>query len=402
MGRIINFSPPDIGEDEIKEVIDVLKSGWITTGPKTKEFEKELANYVGTNKLICLNSATAALELALHVLGIGENDEVIVPAYTYTASASIIEHVRAKIVMVDVEKDSYNFDYKMLESAINEKTKAIIPVDLAGTPCNYEKIFDIVERTKDKFVGGNDIQKAIGRVAVITDGAHALGAKYKDEMVGNVGDFTAFSFHAVKNLTCAEGGALTWRKIEGIDDEDIYKEVNVLSLHGQTKDALSKMKIGSWEYDIVTTGYKCNMTDIMAGIGIAQLRRYEKLISRRRTIVDKYQKAFRSIGLDTMDYKTDIYESSYHLYMVRIPNADEKTRNQIIEKMAEEGIACNVHYKPLPMLTAYKKLGFDIDNYPNAYNQYKNEITLPLHTLLSDEDVEFIIEKFTEIVKRYV
>lgn len=396
MSRVINFSPPDIGEAEIQEVVDTLKSGWITTGPKTKKFENVLAKFFGTEKVLCLNSATAALEMALRLLGIGEGDEVIVPAYTYTASASVIEHVGATIKMVDIEAGTYHFDYDKLSNAINENTKAIIPVDLAGTPCDYTKIFEIVNKNTHKFRAKTKLQEAFNRVIVIADAAHAVGAKYNDEMVGNIADFTAFSFHAVKNLTTAEGGAITWKKIAGFESEEIYRQLNILSLHGQTKDALAKTKLGSWEYDIVTTGYKCNMTDIMAAIGLVQLERYPSLLSRRKEIVEKYNEAMNSLGIDTMKYIGDNFESSYHLYLIRIPNVDEKGRNKIIENMANKGVACNVHYKPLAMLTAYKNLGFDIKDYPNAYNQYKNQITLPLHTLLTDDDVQYIIDSLKE------
>ncbi len=400
MSRVISFSPPDITEEEINEVIDALKSGWITTGPKTKLLEKKLAEYVGTDKLICLNSATAALELALILLEIKSEDEVIVPAYTYTASASIINHVGAKIVMVDVEEGTYHFDYEKLEKAITPKTKVIIPVDLAGTPCDYDKIFDIVNRRRSLFEPNGDIQAAIGRVIILADAAHAIGAKYCDKMIGNVADFTAFSFHAVKNFTTAEGGALTWRNVDKIDSEEIYKKVNMLSLHGQTKDALAKTKLGSWEYDIVTPAYKCNMTDIMAGIGLAQLKRYNSLLDRRKEIVKKYMDGLQDLDLNFMEYKCDKFESSYHLFLVRITGYSESERNLFIERMAEKGVACNVHYKPLPMLTAYKNLGFNIEDYHNAYNQYKNEVTLPLHTLLTDDDIEYIIKSFKECLRK--
>lgn len=395
----ISFSPPDITEIEIKEVVDALRSGWITTGPKTKLFEKQLSEYVGTNKTICLNSATAALELALKVLEIGEGDEVIVPAYTYSASASVINHVGATIVMIDSQENNFEMDYSLLESAINEKTKAIIAVDIAGRPCDYNKIFDIVESKKGIFVAKNDIQKAIGRIIVIDDAAHAIGASYNEKMVGSIADFTAYSFHAVKNLTTAEGGALTWKKIDGIDDDEIYKSLNLWSLHGQTKDALSKMKLGAWEYDIAFTGYKCNMTDIMAALGIAQLSRYNGILERRKEIVEKYDTQLSEVGVKTLPHTSESYVSSGHLYLALVDGIDVTKRNKIIEKMAECGIACNVHYKPLPMLTAYKNLGFNIENYPNAYNLFAREISLPLHTLLTDEDVEYIINNFIRIVE---
>lgn len=397
--RIIQFSPPDISELEINQVVEALKSGWITTGPKTKLFEKKIAEYVNTEKVICLNSATAALELVLKVLGVGIGDEVIVPAYTYTASASVIDHVGAKIVMVDSMKDSIEMDYDKLYSAINERTKVIIPVDIAGKPCNYKKIFEVVNSKKDLFKPNNEIQQAFNRVIVLADAAHAIGASYDNKMVGAVADFTAYSFHAVKNLTTAEGGALTWRSIEGIDSEEIYRKVNVWSLHGQTKDALSKMKLGSWEYDIEFTGQKCNMTDIMAGIGMAQLERYEKLLDRRFNIISKYKDKLEKYGVRFVEHVGDNYRSSFHLAMSFIDGITVEQRNQIIINMAEKGVACNVHYKPLPMLTAYKNLGFDINDYPNAYANYSKEITLPLHTLLSDEDVDYVIECYIKAIE---
>lgn len=397
--RNISFSPPDITEVEIDEVVDTLKSGWITTGPKTKLFEKKLSEYVGTDKTICLNSATAALELALKVLGIGEGDEVIVPAYTYSASASVIDHVGAKIIMIDSQMDNFEMDYSKVQDAINENTKAIIAVDIAGRPCDYDRIFEIVESKKEKFKPKNEIQRAIGRVIVIDDAAHAIGAIYKGKMVGSVADFTAYSFHAVKNLTTAEGGALTWRNIDGIDNDEIYKSLNLWSLHGQTKDALSKMKLGAWEYDISFTGYKCNMTDIMAALGIAQLSRYSYILKRRKDIVEKYDESLSKIGVKTLAHTDENYVSSGHLYLALVDGIDINKRNTIIEKMAECGIACNVHYKPLPMLTAYKNLGFNIENYPNAYNLFLKEISLPLHTLLTDDEVEYIIDNFIRIVE---
>lgn len=390
----IPFSPPDISQVEIDNVIEVLKSGWITTGPKTKEFERRIAKYCNTEKAVCLNSATAALEMTLRVLGIGEGDEVITSAYTYTASASVITHVGAKIVLVDTAKNSYEMDYEKLEDAITENTKAIIPVDLAGVMCNYDKIFELVNRKRSLFKGNNKIQKALGRVIIVADGAHAFGAKYKGQMCGSVADFTSFSFHAVKNLTTAEGGAVTWRSIEGIDNEELYKRYMILSLHGQTKDALSKTKIGAWEYDILEPAFKCNMTDIMAAIGLAQLDRYEDMLKYRKKIISMYDEEISKLNnIQVLKHYTDDLESSGHLYLVRFIGKDEAYRNTIITKMAEEGIAVNVHYKPLPMLTAYKNLGFDINNYPNSYEMYKNEITLPLNTLLSKEQVEYVVEK---------
>lgn len=398
----ILFSPPDITDLEINEVVDALKSGWITTGPKTKELERRIAKYCNVNKAVCLNSQTACAEMSLHLLGIGEGDEVIVPAYTYTASASIVCHVGAKLVFVDVQKDSLEMDYEQLEKAITSKTKAIIPVDLAGVPCDYDKIFAIVERKKELFKPNNDIQKAIGRVAICADAAHSFGATWKNKKVGSIADFTSFSFHAVKNLTTAEGGALTWREIPGINDEDIYNQVQLYSLHGQNKDALAKTKLGAWEYDIKGPWYKCNMTDVHAGIGLAQLSRYEEILKRRKKIISKYDNAFRPLGVKTLNHYTEEYQSSGHLYITRVPNITLEQRQEIIVKMAEVGIACNVHYKPLPMMTAYINLGFDIKDYPNAYAQFENEITLPLHACLKDEEIEYVIENYTRIVKEYI
>lgn len=398
----ILFSPPDITDLEINEVVDALKSGWITTGPKTKELERRIAKYCNVNKAVCLNSQTACAEMALHLLGIGEGDEVIVPAYTYTASASIVCHVGAKLVFVDVQKDSLEMDYEQLEKAITSKTKVIIPVDLAGVPCDYDEIFAIVERKKELFKPNNDIQKAIGRVAICADAAHSFGATWKNKKVGSIADFTSFSFHAVKNLTTAEGGALTWREIPGINDEDIYNQVQLYSLHGQNKDALAKTKLGAWEYDIKGPWYKCNMTDVHAGIGLAQLSRYEEILKRRKKIISKYDNAFRPLGVKTLNHYTEEYQSSGHLYITRVPNITLEQRQEIIVKMAEAGIACNVHYKPLPMMTAYINLGFDIKDYSNAYAQFENEITLPLHTCLKDEEIEYVIENYTRIVKEYI
>lgn len=400
--RSILFSPPDITEAEINEVVDALRSGWITTGPKTKEFEKRIAKFCDVDKAVCLNSQTACAEMALHILGIGVGDEVIVPAYTYTASASIVCHVGAKLVFVDVQKDSLEMDYNKLETAITEKTKAIIPVDLAGIPCDYDRIFSIVESKKNIFKPSNDIQKAIGRVAICADAAHAFGATWKGIRVGNIADFTSFSFHAVKNLTTAEGGALTWRNIEGISNEDIYKQIQLYSLHGQSKDALAKTQLGAWEYDIKGPWYKCNMTDILAGVGLAQLSRYEDILKRRKEIIARYDEAFKSFGIKVLNHYNETYQSSGHLYITRVPGVSLEQRHEIIVKMAENGIACNVHYKPLPMMTAYKNLGFDIKDYPNSYEQFENEITLPLHTCLTDEDVEYIIKNYVRIVKEYM
>ena len=397
----IPFSPPDISEEEIKEVVDALKSGWITTGPKTKKLEKELLKFTGTNIGVCLNSQTAAAEMTLRVLGVGEGDEVITSAYTYTATASVVEHVGAKLVLVDTQEENLEMDYEKLKDAINEKTKVIIPVDLGGVPCDYDKIFEIVEEKKSLFKANNEIQEAYNRVIVMADTAHALGAEYKGEKVGSIADFSNFSFHAVKNFTTAEGGYATWKDKEGIDNEKLYKKYQLLSLHGQSKDALSKTKLGSWEYDVVGPWYKCNMTDVLAGIGLAQIKRYTLLLKRRKEIIEKYDKAFRPLGIESLNHFGQNHKSSGHLYISRVPGIDTEQRNKIIEEMAEKGVACNVHYKPLPLLTAYKNLGFDIKDYPNAYNHYKNEITLPLHTKLTDEEVDYIIESFCEIVKKY-
>lgn len=398
----IPFSPPDISQAEIDEVVEALKSGWITTGPKTKKLEKELLQFTGTNIGVCLNSQTAAAEMTLRVLGIGPGDEVITSAYTYTASASVIDHVGSKIIMVDTQEDSLEMDYDKLEEAITEKTKVIIPVDLAGIPCDYDKIYEIVERKKNLFKANNDIQENFGRVIVVADTAHSLGAKYKGKKAGSVADFSNFSFHAVKNFTTAEGGFATWRDRNGLDNESLYKQYQLYSLHGQSKDALSKTKLGSWEYDVVGPWYKCNMTDVHAGIGLAQVKRYPELLKRRREIIEKYNSAFKPIGIEVLDHYNDIHDSSGHLYITRIPGISLEQRSSIIEEMAKEGIACNVHYKPLPLLTAYKNLGFDIKDYQNAYKFYENEITLPLHTKLTDDEVNYVIEKYCEIIKKYL
>lgn len=398
----ISFSPPDMSELEIQEVADAIKSGWITTGPKTKELERQIAKYVGVNRCVCLNSQTACGEMALRILGIGAGDEVIVPAYTYSASASIVDHVGAKIVFVDVQEGCLEIDYDKMEAAITDKTKAIIPVDLGGVPCDYDKIFAIVEKKKTLFQPKNEIQKAIGRIAICADTAHAFGATWHGKMCGSIADFSSFSFHAVKNFTTAEGGALAWKTIPGIDDEDIYHQLQLLSLHGQSKDALAKTKLGAWEYDIVGPWFKCNMTDIMAGIGLAQMKRYPAMLVRRKEIIAKYDAAFKPLGVEVLDHYNDERQSSGHLYITRIPGAGLKERQEIIIKMAEAGIATNVHYKPLPMMTAYKNLGFDIKDYPNAYKRFENEITLPLHTCLTDEEVEYIIENYCKIVKEYI
>lgn len=398
----ISFSPPDMSELEIQEVADAIKSGWITTGPKTKELERQIAKYVGVNRCVCLNSQTACGEMALRILGIGAGDEVIVPAYTYSASASIVDHVGAKIVFVDVQEGCLEMDYDKMEAAITEKTKAIIPVDLGGVPCDYDKIFAIVEKKKALFQPKNEIQKAIGRIAICADTAHAFGATWHGKMCGSIADFSSFSFHAVKNFTTAEGGALAWKTIPGIDDEEIYHQLQLLSLHGQSKDALAKTKLGAWEYDIVGPWFKCNMTDIMAGIGLAQMKRYPAMLARRKEIIAKYDAAFKPLGVEVLDHYNDEYQSSGHLYITRIPGAGLKERQEIIIKMAEAGIATNVHYKPLPMMTAYKNLGFDIKDYPNAYKRFENEITLPLHTCLTDEEVEYIIENYSKIVSTII
>lgn len=398
----ISFSLPDVGELEIEQVAEALKSGWITTGPKTKELEKKVAEFCGVNRAVCLGSQTACAEMALRVLGIGAGDEVIVPAYTYTATASVVCHVGATLKFVDVQKDSLEMDYEALENMITEKTKVIIPVDLAGVPCDYNRIFEIVEKKKHLFCAQNEIQRAMGRISVNADAAHAFGAKWHDKMVGSIADFSSFSFHAVKNFTTAEGGALTWKTIPGIDDEDIYHQLQLLSLHGQSKDALAKTQLGAWEYDIVGPWYKCNMTDIMAGIGLAQMKRYPVMLERRKEIIEKYDTAFKPLGIEVLPHYTETYQSSGHLYITRIPGVTLEQRQEIIIKMAEAGIACNVHYKPLPMMTAYKNMGFDIQDFPNAYDRFENEITLPLHTKLTDEEVEYVIENYCQVVKKYL
>lgn len=396
----IPFSPPDIGEAEIAQVADTLRSGWITTGPKTKELERQVASFCHTSRAVCLNSATAAMELTLHQLGIGPGDEVITCAYTYTASASVVCHVGAKLVLVDCQKEDYQMDYDALERAITPRTKAIIPVDLGGVVCDYDRIFEIVERKKALFTpSDNKIQQALGRVAVMADAAHAFGAQWHGRMCGEIADFTCFSFHAVKNFTTAEGGAVTWRDLTGIDNEEIYKNYMLLSLHGQSKDALAKTQLGAWEYDIVMPGYKCNMTDIMAAIGLAQMQRYPDLLARRRQIITRYNQVMDTLPVSYLRHYGEDFASSGHLYLVRLNGRDEQFRNDLITKMAEREIATNVHYKPLPMHTAYKKLGFDIKDYPNAFAMYRNEVTLPLHTLLTDEQVEFLLETFAQLLR---
>ena len=394
----IPFSPPDMTEAEVKEVSEAILSGWITTGPRTKELEKQIATYVGVNKAVCLNSQTACAEMALRILGIGEGDEVIVPAYTYTASASIVCHVGAKLIFVDVQQDCLEMDYNAVEAAITPKTKAIIPVDLAGVPCDYDRLMNIVESKRDIFHAANDIQKALGRIAICADTAHSFGASKKGQMVGSIADFSSFSFHAVKNFTTAEGGALTWKSIPGIDDDELYRQVQLFSLHGQSKDALAKTKLGAWEYDIIGPWYKCNMTDIMAALGLVQMKRYPQMLQRRKEIIQRYDQALKAIGVEVLNHYSETHQSSGHLYITRIPNITTEQRQTIIEQMAEHGIATNVHYKPLPMMTAYKNMGFDIKNYPNAYAHFANEITLPLHTRLTDEEIEYIISNYIEVI----
>ena len=397
----IPFSPPDISEKEIEEVISALKSGWITTGPKTKEFEKRITEYCGSDRTVCLSAATTALEMTLRVLGIGEGDEVIVPAYTYTASCSVIYHVGATPVMVDSQIDRQEMDYSKLGDAITEKTKAIIPVDLAGILCDYDKIYDIIESKKDLFKPNNDLQEAFNRIIVVADSAHGFGAVRDDKKSGSIADFTCFSFHAVKNLTTAEGGAVTWRKHDGIDSEKLYKEYQIYSLHGQTKDALEKTQKGSWEYDILIPAYKCNMTDIQAGIGLAQLSRYDSMLKRRHEIVRRYDEGFKDSKVITPVHFTENSASSAHLYLTRLNGLSLEERNEIIVKMEEAGISTNVHYKPLPLLTAYKNLGFDIGDYPNAYHLFENELSLPIYSTLTDEEVDYIVENLLDILKEY-
>lgn len=396
--RSIPFSPPDISDEEINEVVDTLKSGWITTGPKTKLFENQIAEYCNTSKAVALNSATAAMEMTLRLLGIGPGDEVITCAYTYSASASVITHVGAKIVLVDSGRDSFHIDYDRIADAITEKTKAIIPVDIAGVMCDYNRIFEAVESKKDLFNPTNDLQKVFGRVVVVADAAHSIGATYKGKMSGEVADFTSFSFHAVKNLTTAEGGMVTWKDIDGIDNEEIYKQYMLLSLHGQSKDALAKTKLGAWEYDIVAPNYKCNMTDIMASLGLAQFKRYPEILGRRKDIIEKYDALLSQLEVTSMKHYDETYQSCGHLYLLRLNGKDEAFRNDVITKMAEKGVSSNVHYKPLPMHSAYKNLEFKMEDYPNAFDMYKNEITLPLHTLLTDADIEYVVDRLEEAI----
>lgn len=402
VSRRIDFSPPDISEAEKCAVSEVLSSGWITTGPKTKELERKVASLCGVSRAVCLNSQTACAELTLRLLGVSSSDEVITCAYTYTATASVVCHVGAKLVLVDTQKDSLEMDYDKLADAITEKTKVIIPIDIAGIPCDYEKIYAIVESKRSLFKPQNKFQKAIGRVIVMADAAHAFGASWHGKPVGSIADFSNFSFHAVKNLTTAEGGAVTWRSIKGIEDDEIYQKYQLLSLHGQSKDALAKTQIGAWEYDVLGTWYKCNMTDVAAGIGLGQLKRYQVLLQRRKEIIEKYDKALAGLEINVLEHYGKDHSSSGHLYMVRIPKASMEQRNEIIIRMAERGIMCNVHYKPLPMLTAYKEMGFAIEDYPNAFSLFKQEITLPLHTKLSDDDISYVISCFVDIVKDYI
>ena len=403
----IPFSPPDLTDAEINEVVSALKSGWITTGPKTKELEREVASLCHTDKAVCLSSQTSCAEMALRLLGIGEGDEVIVPAYTYTASAEVVCHVGAKLVFIDSQPDSLEMDYDAVEKAITDKTKVIIPVDLGGIPCDYDRIFSIVEKKKSLFKPSNDIQSKFGRIIVCADTAHAFGSSWHGQPVGSVADFSAFSYHAEKNFTPAEGGALTWKPNDALNDEELYKRVQLYSLHGQSKDALSKNQLGSWEYDILGPWYKCNMTDIHAAIGLAQMKRYPSLLKHRREIIEKFDNAFKPLGVHTLPHFTDEYTSSGHLYLTRVfkkngePISDEE-RREIIIKMAERGITTNVHYKPLPMMTGYKKLGFDIKDYPNAYAHYANEISLPLFSRLTDEEVDYIIDNYTDVIKEYI
>lgn len=396
----IPFSPPDITEEEIAEVVDTLRSGWITTGPKTKKFEQCIAEYCDTNKSVALNSATACMEMTLRMLGVGPGDEVITSAYTYSASASVIHHVGATIVLIDTEKDSFHLNIDALANAITERTKVIIPVDIAGVMCDYNRIFQVVNNKKHLFKPNTHIQEAIGRVIVMADAAHSFGATYKGKICGSVADFTSFSFHAVKNLTTAEGGAVTWKTISGISDDEIYKQYMLLSLHGQSKDALAKTQLGSWEYDIVAPNYKCNMTDIMASIGLVQLSRYDEMLRNRRSLIRLYSQLLLDSKIEVMPHYTNSYESSGHLLLTRVSNINENRRNEIIIKLAERGVSSNVHYKPLPLLTAYNKLGFEISKFPNAHAMYKNEITLPLHNLLLEEDIEFIVKRYLDIVGR--
>lgn len=397
----IPFSPPDISEAEIEQVVEVLRSGWIATGPKTKQLEKEIAEFCEVDRAVCLNSQTACAEMTLRLLGVSTGDEVITCAYTYTASASVVCHVGAKLILIDTQSDSLEMDYDKLAEAINENTKVIIPIDLAGIPCDYDRIFSIVESKKHLFRPANKLQEAVGRVIVMADAAHAFGARRRQKAVGSIADFSNFSFHAVKNFTTAEGGAVVWKNISGVDNEDIYRQYQLLSLHGQSKDALAKTQLGAWEYDILDASYKCNMTDIMAGMGLAQMKRYAGLLARRKQIIGKYDMALRPIGVEVLNHYNETYQSSGHLYITRIPGITLEQRHEMIMRMAEAGVVCNVHYKPLPMMTAYKRMGFDISDYPNAYARFENEITLPLHTRLTDEEIDYVIKHFGRLVKEY-
>ena len=396
--RNIPFSPPDMSDAEIEMVAEALRSGWITTGPKTKEFEQLIAICCGTEKAVCLNSATACMESILRALGVGPGDEVITSAYTYTATASVTCHVGAKVVMVDTKPGSFEMDYDKMADAITERTKVVIPVDLAGIVCDYDKIFEIVEAKKSLFHPANELQEKFGRVIVVADAAHAFGAERKGKKCGQAADFTSFSFHAVKNLTTAEGGAVTWRPIEGVDDDEIYKKYMLFSLHGQSKDALAKTQLGAWEYDVVAPYFKCNMTDIMASIGLVQLKRYDALLARRREIIGMYDKALESLPVNVLNHFDTDHKSSGHLYLIRVQGKTREECNEIITKMAEHGVATNVHYKPLPLLSAYKNMGFDIKNYPNAYALFENAITLPLHTKLTDEEVKYVTDVLKECI----
>lgn len=393
----IPFSPPDIGEEEIREVVDTLKSGWITTGPKTKLFENKIADFCRTSRAVCLNSATACMETTLRILGVGPGDEVITSAYTYTATASVVCHVGARLVLVDTTADSFQMDYDRLEAAVTERTKVIIPVELGGVVCDYDRLFQIAENKKSLFHPSNEIQEKIGRVILMADAAHSFGAMQRGKMCGEIADFTCFSFHAVKNLTTAEGGAVTWRDIPGIDNEDLYKKYMLMSLHGQSKDALAKTQLGAWEYDIAAPYYKCNMTDIMASIGLAQLKRYREMLQRRRDIIEMYDRALAELAVTHLEHFDEINVSSGHLYLVRLTGKDREFTNRFISKMAEEGVATNVHYKPLPLLSAYKNMGFDIKDYPNAFHMFENELTLPLHTCLTDEQAAYVMETFKKV-----
>lgn len=398
----IPFSPPDIGGAELGQVAETLESGWITTGPKTKELEREIAEYCRTDSAVCLNSQTACAEMTLRLLGISSGDEVITSAYTYTASASVVCHVGAKLVLVDTQKNSYEMDYEKLADAISVNTKVIIPVDIGGVPCDYDTLFSIVENKKSLFRPANELQEAVGRIIIMADTAHAFGAKWNGMAVGSIADFSNFSFHAVKNFTTAEGGAAVWRTIKGIDNEELYRRYQLLSLHGQSKDALAKTQYGAWEYDILEPSYKCNMTDIAAGIGLAQMKRYQKILARRKEIVGKYDAAFKAIGIEVLEHYNEKYQSSGHLYMTRIPGITLLQRGEMIGGMAKAGIACNVHYKPLPMMTAYKRMGFDIADYPNAFARFENEITLPLHTKLTEEEVDYVIGNYCNVLKKFI